>query len=92
MYDEINIKSKPMAESSKSKISSLSMEPATNGVIISYCVKKEKAAGKGCYDNCSYEYPKEVFDFDGSDATTKKEGFDKAFERFKELWKEAHNF
>lgn len=90
MYNKL-INEEKMA-TSKSKISNLSMEPATNGVIISYCVKKEKPANKGTYDNCSYDYPKEVFDFDQDDAGKKTEGFDKAFERFKELWKEAHNF
>ena len=72
------------------KIQDLRMEPATNGVIISYTEKKEKA-GKGTYDNCTYDYKKEVYDFD----TEEKQGGDKkdidgAFERFKELWKEAH--
>lgn len=73
-----------MAE--KRKISCLRMEPATNGVIISYDVRKP-APTKNTYDNSTYEYPKEVFDFDGDD---KEAEFEKAFDRFKELWKEAH--
>lgn len=62
---------------SKYKISDLSMQPAENGVIISYCKKKEPKY-KGSYDNCTYEYPKEVFNSP-----------EEAFMRFKELWMEA---
>ena len=64
------------------KISSLRMEPADNGVIICYDVQKKKTASKGSFDNCSYEYKKEVFDVDGES----KEGLNEAFERYKELW------
>lgn len=82
------LKSKPMADN-KSKIQDLRMEPATNGVIISYTQKTEKA-GKGTYDNCSYDYKKEVYDFDTKEEGENKKDLDGAFERFKELWKEAH--
>ena len=89
MYNE-PITSKPMAEST-GKIQDLRMEPATNGVIISYCVKKEKT-GKNTYDNCSYDYKKEVYDFDTDEKESgEKKDIDGAFERFKELWKQAHN-
>lgn len=62
-------------------ITSLSMEPATNGFIISYCIKT-KRPGKGEFDNCNYDYPKEVFDIDEDDEDNDLE---KAFTRFKEL-------
>jgi hypothetical protein len=89
MYNE-TLKPIKMAEST-SKIQDLRMEPATNGVIISYCVKKEKAT-KNTYDNCSYDYKKEVYDFDMGEKEEggEKKDIDGAFERFKELWKQAH--
>lgn len=65
-------------------ISDLRMEPAKNGVIISY-TEKTKAPGKSTYDNYNYKYEKEVFDFDD----TEGEKFEEAFKRFKELWKIA---
>lgn len=69
------------------KISCLRMEPATNGVIISYDLEKKKPSSKGTFDNSSYEYgKKEVFDFDPND----NEEFDKAFERYKALWKASY--
>lgn len=67
----------------KGEISCLRLEPASNGVIICYDVKTKKA-GAGTYDNYSYDYRKEVFDFDSGE-----EAFDEAFERFKTLWKAA---
>lgn len=67
MYNEPLI-SKPMADS-KSKIQDLRIEPATNGVIISYTEKKEKAT-KNTYDNCTYDYKKEVYDFDTEEKET----------------------
>lgn len=91
MYNE-PIKTNIMADGKK--IQDLRMEPATNGVIISYTEKKEKAGSKNTYDNCSYDYKKEVYDFDtnekGESASESKKDLDGAFERFKELWKEAH--
>lgn len=62
-------------------ISSLTMEPAKNGFIISYCLKT-KRPGKGEYDNCSYDHPKEVFDIDEDDEDN---DIQKAMDRFKEL-------
>lgn len=88
MYNE-EIKSKPMSTTTTSKIQDLRMEPATNGVIISYTQKTEKP-GKGTYDNCNYDYKKEVYDFDKEEEGEGKKDLDGAFERFKELWKEAH--
>lgn len=63
----------------KGKIQSVSMSDAENGVIVSWDEKVEKP-GKGMYDNCSYEYKKEVFG---------DKDIDKAFERFKELFMKA---
>lgn len=88
MYSEEPIKINNMA--GEAKISDVRMEPAKNGVIISYCEKTEKKGSKGTYDNCSYSYPKEVYDFDSDE--TKDAKFDEAFNRFKELWKQAHNY
>lgn len=68
---------------SKAKISDVNMTAAKNGIIISYCEKTENNK-KGTFDNCSYEYPKEVFDFDSDDG---EKDMTEAFERFKELWK-----
>lgn len=64
------------------KISYLRMEPATNGVIISYDVEQKKSSSKGTFDNCSYESKKEVFDVDMNDT----QSLDEAFNRYKELW------
>lgn len=69
----------------KTSISGLSMEPAKNGFIISYCEKVNSPVKKGTYDNCSYTYPKEVFDIDGDSDETEKADLEKAFDRFKEL-------
>ncbi len=79
MYNEIPIQS----NMAKTTISDLSMTPAKNGFIISYCEKVEKSNGsKGTYDNCNYSYPKEVFDIDEDDSA---EDIEKAFTRFREL-------
>lgn len=59
------------------------MEPADNGVIISYDIQTKNGTGK--YENTDYQYKKEVYDFDGDE-----DGLDKAFDRFKELWKLCH--
>ena len=59
-------------------IDDVRMETADNGVIICYTQKKK--TGNGKYDNYSYDYKKEVFDFD--DEEDSKEAFD----RFKELF------
>lgn len=60
------------------QIDEVRMEPAVNGVIICYTEKK-KRLGQGDYDNYSYDYKKEVFDFD------EEEDVEKAFMRFREL-------
>lgn len=60
------------------KVSNVSMDAADNGVTISYS-KQVKREGKGTYDCCSSEYKKEVF-----------EDVEKGFDRFKELFMEAH--
>jgi hypothetical protein len=74
MYPALEVKQETPNNMSK-KISDLSMTPADNGVIISYC-KKVKSESGGSYDNCRYEYPKEVFGVSE---------IDNAFKRFKEL-------
>ncbi len=71
----------------KTTISELRMEPAKNGVILSYCERKEKpATSKNTYDNCTYDYPKEVFDFEEGASDPEGSAIEKAFGRFKELW------
>lgn len=72
----------------KKSIECLRLEPASNGVIITYDEVVENAVKGQTYTNKSYNTKKEVFDFD-SDEDEKSE-FDKAFDRFKELWKAAH--
>jgi len=75
-------------EGFKTKISDLRMEPAANGVIISWCERIEnKDSGKGTFDNCRYDYPKEVYDFDQDGES---DGIDKAFTRFKEIWMQQY--
>jgi len=73
MYEE-----KSLTPVSMHPIDDVRMETADNGVIICYTQKKK--TGKGKYDNYSYDYKKEVFDFD--DEEDSKEAFD----RFKELF------
>jgi len=69
------------------KIDYLRMEPADNGVIISYD-EYVKAPGAGQYDNIRCKSHKEVFDFDedGDEDDT-----DKAMTRFKELFKQCQS-
>ena len=62
------------------------MENADNGVIISWTEKTKKST-KGSYDDYSYDYKKEVYDFDEDD--DEGEEFNKAFDRFKELFLQA---
>lgn len=69
-------------DKSKSTIDYLRMEPASNGVIISYTEKVKKEGSNKTYDDCSYLDRKEVFDTDGDE----HDGIEKAFSRFKELW------
>lgn len=63
------------------KICNVSMDNAENGVIVSY-TEKRKSANKGTFDNCDYEYCKEVFPEDKMEA---------GFTRFKELFLQARD-
>lgn len=74
-------------DKSKSTIDYLTMEPATNGVIISYTEKVKKEGSKKTFDDCSYQNRKEVFDIDEDH----NDSIDKAFVRFKELWMRQYN-
>lgn len=68
------------------KIEYLRIEPADNGLIISYDERNESSSSgeKSTYDMPSYVSRKEVFDFD--DPSEKNEGFEEAMARFKELF------
>lgn len=79
--NEYALKQPIMADKSTT-ISGLSMEPAKNGFIISYCEKTKDDSKKSTYDNCNYNYPKEVFDIDDDNEDN---DLQKAFDRFKEL-------
>lgn len=59
-------------------IDDVRMECADNGVII--CYNEKRKTGNGKYDNYTYDYKKEVFDFD------EEEDSKEAFDRFKELF------
>lgn len=59
-------------------IDDVRMESADNGVIICYTEKRK--TGNGKYDNYTYDYKKEVFDFD------EEEDSQEAFDRFKTLF------
>jgi hypothetical protein len=59
-------------------IDDVRMESADNGVII--CYNEKRKTGNGKYDNYTYDYKKEVFDFD------EEEDSKEAFDRFKELF------
>lgn len=59
-------------------IDDVRMESADNGVIICYTEKRK--TGNGKYDNYTYDYKKEVFDFDY------EEDSQEAFDRFKTLF------
>lgn len=76
-----------MSAEKDAQIEGVSMDNAENGVIISYSTKT-KAPGKGTYDGYTHNYCKEVFDFDDDEG----EDFDKAFNRFKELFKQARKY
>lgn len=85
------IYSKPISmDKTKSTIDGLSMEPATNGVIISYTEKTKKPGTEGrTYDDCSYSYKKEVYDIDDTDDG--ESDLEKAWTRFRELWMRQYN-
>ena len=59
-------------------IDDVRMEYASNGEII--CYNEKRKTGNGKYDNYTYDYKKEVFDFDDEGDSQE------AFDRFKELF------
>ena len=48
-------------------IDDVRMECADNGVII--CYNEKRKTGNGKYDNYTYDYKKEVFDFDDEEGS-----------------------
>lgn len=86
MYEQPILKSNKMG----SKISSVSLEPASNGVILSWTEKTEKKS-KNTYDNCDYNYQKEVYDGEDGAVDPMESAFDAAMPRFKELWKAQYS-
>lgn len=88
MHNESLI-SKPMAiDKSKSTIDYLRMEPADNGVVITW-TEKTKTPSKGTYDNCTYKDHKLVYDID-EEVDGGKTDIDKAFAKFRELWEKSY--
>lgn len=73
-----------MSDNTKVTYSDLRMEPANNGVIISWCERHPAKNGKDTY-SADYKYPKEVFDFDGDN------DLDAAFSKFKEIWMKQYS-
>ena len=73
-------------DKTKSTIDYLRMEPADNGVIISYNIKTQSVNTKNSFDNCSYKEHKEVYDIDDENEET----LDEAFKRFRELWTKSY--
>lgn len=73
-------------------VEDVTMDNASNGVIISYrkCIKKP-ASGKNTYDSTDYKYEKEVFDVDDEDESEDSE-LEKAFARYKELFMQARAY
>lgn len=72
-----------------SYIENVNMRNADNGVIINYTTRT-KMKGKGTHDGgYSYDDCTEVFDFDDDDEES--EEFEKAFDRFKELFMQARS-
>ena len=70
-----------------SYIEDVSISNADNGVIVRYC-ERTKSEGKGCYDSYDYKRREEVFNTMDEDGD---EGFEEAFNRFKELFMQARN-
>lgn len=77
-------------DKSKSTIDYLQMEPADNGVIVSW-TEKQKTPSKGTFDNCSYKDHKLVFDMDDDESKENKTGLEEAFAKYKELWMRRYN-
>lgn len=65
------------------KISYLRMEPASNGIVISY-EKSWKPTNNKTFDGPTYKNMTEVFEAEPGESD---EAFEKAFARYKELWK-----
>ena len=88
MYDQqpISLKSSTMSQ----KISDVRLEPADNGVILSWTERKESKS-KNTYDNCTWDYKKELFEGDANSADAMASAFDDAMPRFKELWKQQYS-
>lgn len=76
-------------DKSKCTIDYLRMEPADNGVVITW-TEKTKTPSKGTYDNCSYKDHKLVYDIDESGDDNGKSGLDKAFAKYRELWEKSY--
>lgn len=78
-------KSIPMSKI-ETTISDLRLEPASNGVILTWCERKRKEGAKDTYENTTYDYPKEVYDFESGAPDAEQSAIDKAMGRFKDLW------
>lgn len=75
----------------ENKIDYLRIEPADNGIIISYDeYVKKPGSEKQSYDMPCCMNRKEVFDFESEEGES-EEKFNEAFERFKELFKRYRN-
>lgn len=71
----------------KSTIEYLRMEPADNGVIISW-TERTPSNSKGTFENSMYKDHKEVYDIDEDN---EEDDIEKAFSKFKELWMRSYN-
>ena len=88
MYEH-SIKQPMALDKSKSSIEYLRMDPADNGVIISWTEKTKKAkTDKNTYDNYSYKECKLVYDVDNKEKP--EEGLNEAFSKFRELWERSY--
>lgn len=76
-------------DKSKSTIDYLRMEPADNGVIITW-TEKTKSPSKGTFDNCTYKDHKLVYDMDSDEVDESKNGLEEAFAKYKELWMKSY--
>ena len=76
----------------KTYVENVSMSNATNGVIIEYreCTVKDPKKGN-TYENMDSQYKKEVYDVDDEDESEDSE-FEKAFARYKELFKQEREY
>ena len=76
-------------DKTKSTIDYLRMEPADNGVVITW-TEKTKSPSKGTFDNCQYKDHKLVYDIDEDGDDKGKGDIDKAFAKFRELWEKSY--